>query len=518
MTEKFNNVKKESIQTMFLGTSSMKERCLNHMNEETFITKRIESTKHLIGKKKKIKPEIISLEVYNLEKLLAMKSYLEDFVIFDSYRQNDKKGKYTEQLNIINKIIEESLITDYFIQGNKFYRIMGFTYNYSERIGRLYSYLTTMTRLTREVRFYLFQDLYLDVDIINAHPSILLQFARNHKINTPELNKLVESRETFYDQVSQNLKCEISDVKSIIIRLINLTKEEFFHDQNIGVLENLFYEILEIRDKIFDIESTKISQALSGKRSYKKKGIDKKKVSIQTFYCQTVESQTILDLYTFLKTKEGIDGSFTNNFIPLIFIPFFDGAYVRYHNPVTQSQVKDFIEEYNNRRDIIKFKIKKIEKDQNLLYEETFKAHLVLTNYLKNMPITTGIRILEKLDLKEAIFSEEEFAYIVNQANNLRKKNEELSEEIELHRESSTKAKKGSPERDRLKKELDALLLERKKTYRYFIPNHEADKITLRVKYRMLALRLELLKYAQTEKTLADYISNLIKEPETNVK
>ena len=93
-----------------------------------------------------------------------------------------------------------------------------------------------------------------------------------------------------------------------------------------------------------------------------------------------------------------------------------------------------------------------------------------------------------------------------------------MSEEIELHRESSTKAKKGSPERDRLKKELDALLLERKKTYRYFIPNHEADKITLRVKYRMLALRLELLKYAQTEKTLADYISNLIKEPETNVK
>jgi hypothetical protein len=118
------SLKKTSISEISLGKTSSKENCLKNLKVEEF-HKRVLQTQYVPEKlKKKLPAEIITLECFDLEKLLALITYLEDILISESYKDTEKEPKCVAQLRVLKDIVDKSCYTDCFFHKNLLYRNM----------------------------------------------------------------------------------------------------------------------------------------------------------------------------------------------------------------------------------------------------------------------------------------------------------------------------------------------------------------------------------------------------------
>ena len=307
------SLKKTSLSAVFLGKTTSRENCLENLNIESF-EKKYNENKNI--SRKKLVPKILTLECFDIEKLLGLISYIEDIITDESCTSIEEERKLKNQLAILKNIVSQSSYTDCFFQNNLLYRNMGYCYVLNGDIGRLYSYMTSIPAMSRDIRFLLFQKIYVDVDMVNAHPSILAKYAFEKGIETPTLLKLVNDRDAFYEIISEETNIDISEVKKLIIVTINQTEKMFFPKNGSTTLSELFFDVLRVRNSIYTETQLKNNHFLFEKKRYKASNIEKKKVSIQSFYCQTQESESLLDLYKFLKDIEGVIPSHQ---LPLVF-------------------------------------------------------------------------------------------------------------------------------------------------------------------------------------------------------
>jgi hypothetical protein len=85
---------------------------------------------------------------------------------------------------------------------NKYFeRDMLYGYPSNEQISRIYPEFSSMTLLTRQIRYYLFKYFYTDVDLVNAHLTILLDFAMYNNIDCPSLFLLVNNRNDIFNTI-----------------------------------------------------------------------------------------------------------------------------------------------------------------------------------------------------------------------------------------------------------------------------------------------------------------------------
>lgn len=83
--------------------------------------------------------------------------------------------------------------------------------------GRLYGQKGSLETLERECRGTLCRDYYYDLDFVNCHPVLLLQFAKKkYNRDLPELEKYVDNRDKYLDQISPNR----DESKQEIIRVL----------------------------------------------------------------------------------------------------------------------------------------------------------------------------------------------------------------------------------------------------------------------------------------------------------
>lgn len=83
--------------------------------------------------------------------------------------------------------------------------------------GRLYGSAGSLERMEKECRGVLCKEFYYDIDIVNCHPVILVQFARNSfNVDLPELEKYVKNRDTYLAKISPNR----DDAKTAIIKIL----------------------------------------------------------------------------------------------------------------------------------------------------------------------------------------------------------------------------------------------------------------------------------------------------------
>ena len=202
-----------------------KQKCIELLNETCF------SGSFLNNKTttKLFTPKILTLEKFNLTHMLALKQYLEDILLTCP---PEEYLAYKEQLNVISKILTLDDKAYYYMETGFFHRVMAYGYTFPGEIGRLYSFSSSMPRLKREVRYLIFKNIYKDVDIENAHPSILLEYALSKNLKTLKLEQLVRDRSLFYQTVSEDLKCSISDVKIIVLKCLNQIPKEFYKIDN----------------------------------------------------------------------------------------------------------------------------------------------------------------------------------------------------------------------------------------------------------------------------------------------
>ena len=110
-----------------------------------------------------------------------------------------------QKLNVID--YSNTFITPIYAFFYKKFEKIG--YKNEKQVGRLYN-KNSINTLSREIRYYLLKDEYTNFDIVNAHPTILFEFAKEHSL---KLNGSLENyikNNLFYSLIKLNLTRKIN--------------------------------------------------------------------------------------------------------------------------------------------------------------------------------------------------------------------------------------------------------------------------------------------------------------------
>jgi len=92
----------------------------------------------------------------------------------------------------------------------------------SNNIGRWYCNKGVgIQPLCVSVRHTICADLWIDIDEVNSHPTILKNFIDKYNFTSPLLNECMNNREAFLAQVMKEEKCNRSTAKTLVIATIN---------------------------------------------------------------------------------------------------------------------------------------------------------------------------------------------------------------------------------------------------------------------------------------------------------
>ena len=339
---------------------------------------------------------LVSFERLDAKRSLSIYNYL--IYKLPTIKDDETKKWYVKSIrffeNILSKKINnsQSFVTphDIFI----FHRYEKIEYSRDKRVGRLYCSHSIQT-LPREIRYFLFKDDYLDFDIVNAHPSILYLYSiDNDLVLNGTLKRYVVERSLVMSQIQQELGVNLSTVKRDVLKLLNKTWEDDFTKKS-KTLSKLDNDFQTIRDHLWasycngDLQNYEAPVLKSMKRKEKqyildgivdeKKLLLLKKVSLQSFYCQTQESAHLIKLVKFLRKeyekilKADSMQKFTDYYSStdkkvelkakhtLFIVPFFDGLYISSPNKFFMKNLGDIVEKYNKQSTVVKFLQKKIE-------------------------------------------------------------------------------------------------------------------------------------------------------------
>ena len=236
-------------------------------------------------------------------------------------------------------------------------------------LGRLRNSLG-VTAFPKELREYLFANQYIDVDIENAHPSILLGFAVSRDLYTPWLRKLVLDRESVYTELSLTTGWDRDVCKKSFLKLLNIAPGH----PCAYIVPGLMQELVLIRKELYKAVKTNsimYSEQFNKLMDYmlaNKVPMHKCLISLQSYYSQTMESFHVQEFCFFLRCRykdyltdnnlsrlenskfaQSIDKDISDlsHLDFLVTVPFFDGVFVHSPEKEFMSSLSSLIEQFN---------------------------------------------------------------------------------------------------------------------------------------------------------------------------
>lgn len=306
-----------------------------------------------------------------------------------------KGRKNSKTLKLLLSGIHEGSYKIEFIN-QKMYLKSNSSYGYTKKYsyGRLYPIKLSISHISREFRYYLFKNLYNDVDIINAHPTILYDYATTRNIALNSLGELVNNREIFYEKVLQEYSDYKVTPKKLALIALNMNKTNF----RSNLLNDLTRDLNHIRDQLYEefyLNDSKFRSAIDI-RCEENPSEQDIRMKTQSLFCFNKETECLLSFKSFY--LENIDAELRDN---SSFIPFFDGMYI-YTDTITsldvynmqsthiQADLEKIISMYNS-TNTIQFKSKPIEMEDTLISRDIFNK------------IQHSIDLVERLSYKEVI-------------------------------------------------------------------------------------------------------------------
>jgi hypothetical protein len=518
-----------SKQVRFLHSQKMSETllnknlCLNNLEKKN-INFEVDLSRFGVTKKE-FCSSIVTLEMYPVDKIQALKSYYEHSLTECRMKGDlSSKKKMLNQYRIIESILNPGPEGFFYLENGFFIRAMHYGYTHGDNIGRIFSLDKSLQQFSRQNRFYLFKGVYKDLDISNAHPSILLDYAEKKKIETPSLRAFVKNRERFTTQVAAELEIKKNGVKVLVLICLNITHKDFMSEyrgySKSAALTDLHKDVVVIREHLWQNPFADYSDSLS-KKIFKKKNVDKQQVSVQSHYCLTIESVFLKKLYNFLLAQIKDDKPERS----LHFVPFFDGAYVRYSNIMLQSKIEEYLGVFNEGNDNIKFKLKEIEDD---LEKESRYADLDkfenITTFLKSLGFKRFNRLLATLGLdKYQVLTQETLKNVVKNSRavslQLKRLKEKKKAAVNLCKKLERKIKNPktltgiTPDIEPIKKQLDLeksliadITVEMRKLYRYYLDKDESSSIKANAISFKYKLNCQLLTHAESVDSLENML------------
>jgi len=192
------------------------------------------------------------------------------------------------------------------------------------------------------VRHTICQDIWVDIDQVNSHPTILSQLMRKHNFTSPLLDECLENREVFLEKVMKEEKCERDDAKTLVIAVINGGS---YKSPTLLKLANELKPALKFINNLPEYAS--ISEFVN--KAYKENENISGKIISRIL--QIVEND-LLEFYVDFFNEKGL---IVDNYISLIF----DGFQLLKNEAITQDLLDECVKEANNKLGyIVQLKVK----------------------------------------------------------------------------------------------------------------------------------------------------------------
>lgn len=436
----------------------------------------------LVFKKKGVdhdQPTHRAFEKYPLGKLKALEEYLTDTLYTlentETFVTNSDDSEvldwYKDNLKKVNRIL--NLSEDYFFLSptHMFVHMMYKQSKEDAFVGRLYGKKPySMQYLPREIRGFLFEsNEYFDFDMVNSHPTLLLEYRKEFMptINTSLLERYVTDRDSLCSEKALLDGVKKDDTKEMFLITLN-TKES--HVKTLGSFcLDLYHEVKEIRNHMYTNlykEGSELFLYFENNSDFEQKDIESKKISVQSLYLQTRETDYVYSLmeYLFQETEEYIKniedsrntfrlGLLKTNKTDIICdmdyflscVPFFDGLYVTSECPFFKQRLVKLVELFNEKLKkegrMIQFKEKKIASEYKKIDKDKLYAYYNVRYYLNDLTLATFYELLNLLDIKKLIFEEKDLEGMISEARIFRRQVYQsiLEEDIPLNAEFLTR-------------------------------------------------------------------------------
>lgn len=166
----------------------------------------------------------------------------EDFILTFDGKKTDAKKEYDKIVKYLNHKVNAK--TNY----------VNYNYAYKRTNGRLFGENSIQNK-NKDIRGFLCQNLTTDIDMVNAHPTILLDLCYKHNINKIELIDLeyyILKRQDALSNIVFDEKCSLEEAKIKVLTSTNSniklkTKSSFLerYDKAMKYIQKQFLEIEE---------------------------------------------------------------------------------------------------------------------------------------------------------------------------------------------------------------------------------------------------------------------------------
>lgn len=176
-----------------------------------------------------------------------------------------------------------------------------------KNMGRLFAQSASLQNLPREFRGAIGKN-YYDLDMVNAHPSILLQYCQKNDIKCDELQYYVRNRNEVISKIMTDFNMEKADVKELFLSVMNGGKRD-------GIIDPFFVKFKKECERIHTFIASlnpKLVKDVSKRKEFNVNG------SITNIILCNLENEILLTSVQFLM-KEGFN----------VDVLVFDGCMVR---------------------------------------------------------------------------------------------------------------------------------------------------------------------------------------------
>lgn len=178
-----------------------------------------------------------------------------------------------------------------------------------QEFGRAYSKMgLSIAHFSKQIRHTIAKGNYIDIDMENAHPTILLQICEQNKIECSHLKNYVDNREKIIELANPTNDKNIREsFKKLMLSYIFGSKYQKQHAFTMlnEYIENFRNEITLIAKKIYDANPEIVAQCTKNKN-------DNIYGSVLSIYCQEIEKRILGHMFTYLKNNNFINQNKNN--------------------------------------------------------------------------------------------------------------------------------------------------------------------------------------------------------------
>lgn len=226
---------------------------------------------------------------------------------FDALYDGGKLGRFVDAKNgysvIQDKQVILGMICEFFKKRTKDIK-QKYKFACGIKWGRMFSDGTSLQGISRVIRHTISRDLYWDIDIVNAHPVILLKYCVDNKLNVPKLEKYVNNREEMLKTITclvdqDGIQVSRDEAKCILLAIINGgTRTWLFKKDALPDWISLFEKEMEmVADHFISTDKgKKFYKRAQGKKDKNVKG------STLNYYLCEQENMILQSMYSFLKS------------------------------------------------------------------------------------------------------------------------------------------------------------------------------------------------------------------------